>query len=104
MASSDEFYLSNKERRIFGRIVVDRAEGTLRMGVFSPIDWPDELRVLFERYDDLINEQVLAALDEIEDEVMAIGFCVLDRRTDTSTQIRDLQITRDGLVSFRVLE
>lgn len=95
-------YLAGPEHQSFGRIEVERAEGELRVGQFIPTDWPDELRALFERYDELVNDQVFAALDELEEQIDALRLCVLDDDTGQRTPVSDVQLTRDNRISFRI--
>jgi hypothetical protein len=98
-----ELLLMDQDRRVLGKVEVDRTEGTLRVGRFFPLDWPEDLRNLFNEYDELINDQVLAALDDIEEKIEACGFCVSPARSADCTPITDLQISRDNRISFRLL-
>jgi len=94
--------LVDRSNKILGRITVERAEGNLRLGTFTPIDWPTNLQALFHRYDTMINEQILSALDAIEDEIDSYGFGISAEYPSEYTPIFDLQITHDNRVSFRL--
>jgi hypothetical protein len=65
---------------------------------------PEALRLTFESYEDIVNNQTFSLLDQIEEEIGAIPFvAVFEDGCESS--IKDLQIfPKSGTVSFTVAE
>lgn len=76
--------------RYSGRIAVDRM--------------PQPLRLVFEEYEEIVNDQVFSLLDQIEGQIEALSLSAVfgDGR---ETPVEDLQIfPKGGTVAFRVAE
>jgi hypothetical protein len=77
----------------------DHYSGQVNIDRMSP-----PLRLLFEEYEEIVNDQVFSLLDQIEGQISAIPFvAVFDDGCEAS--VKDLQIfPRGGSVAFRVAE
>jgi hypothetical protein len=65
---------------------------------------PESLRRRFERYEEIVNDQIFSLLDEIEDQIGAMSFAVVFD-DGCEANVMDLQIfPRSGTVSFKVAE
>lgn len=103
MDSANVLYLTDRHGRALGKIVVDQIEGAKHLGTFEPLDLPPKVEELFLRYEQLIEGQVLSLMDEIESEIDSYGFTVSKERGQPGERITDLQVYRDGGVSFQVV-
>ncbi|WP_437293489.1 hypothetical protein [Sorangium sp. So ce426] len=99
--STEALLLIDKSMRALGKITIEHSHGNLRVGRFEPQDFPSELRALCDEYQDLVENQVFAALDRIELELDAVGLGVLEEGSGVRTPITDLQITRDNRISYK---
>jgi hypothetical protein len=65
---------------------------------------PESLRLMFEEYEEIVNNQIFSLLDQIEDQISAIPFvAVFD--DGCQAHMKDLQIfTKGGTVSFKMVE
>jgi len=65
---------------------------------------PESLRLMFEEYEEIVNNQIFSLLDQIEDQIGAIPFvAVFDDGCEA--HVKDLQIFPKGCtVSFKMAE
>ena len=91
-----------------GRDIVATADGDFQEGHYSGRVNIDRmaplLRLLFEEYEDIVNDQVFSLLDRIEGRIGANSFvAVFDDGCEAP--VEDLQIfPKEGTVTFRVAE
>jgi hypothetical protein len=80
-------------------LLEDHYSGQVNIDRMSP-----SLRLLFEEYEDIVNDQVFSLLDQIEGRIGAISFvAIFDDGCEAF--VKDLQIfPKGGSVAFRVAE
>ena len=94
-------YLSNPDGRELGKVRIDRIEGDLVLGAFTPGADFDAVRPVFVAFEEAVERQVLSEVDRLDREIAAIQLCVRNG-TEGAEAVRDVQIYRDGGVSFRL--
>lgn len=94
--------LVDAQQREIGQITVERTERELVFGRFAPGPaWPAVSR-LFKDFEEAVNSQALALVDELDAAIAAMG---LDVRADCDgerVEVHDVQIWSDGTVTFRL--
>jgi hypothetical protein len=95
--------LLSKTSQVVATGQVTEANGFFE-GTIDFADMPDDLRALFEEFDEVVNGQMLSLVDEVQDKIGSLGLrVVLDNGVEVP--VRDLQIyPSSGDVSFRLVE
>lgn len=95
------YAVSDAAGRDLGTVAVDRVEGELVGGEFTPgPDYP-AVEATFNSYSDVVEQQSFSFLDEVEAAVARLGITV--RGADgRPIPVSDVQIYRDGAASFRL--
>ncbi len=94
--------LGDRQNRELGQVVVDRLEGNLVFGRFSPGASYPEVERLFAEYIEAANEQLLSVVGELDAAIDALGLHL--RSPDNASglpAIYDVQIG-DGIITFRI--
>lgn len=85
-----------------GRIAIERAEGSLFSGLFTPSPAFASLERLFIDFEEAAGLQALSVIDELDAQISRLGLSVvvpLGQRIP----VEDVQIWSDGQISFRPL-
>jgi hypothetical protein len=85
--------------RALGTVTVERREGSRVLGRFSPIDLPDDVRRVFERHEEVVEQQMFSFLDECEAAIEALGLQIRESPELPPYAVTDVQIMH-GRISF----
>ncbi len=94
--------LVTAEEQQIGQIVIERREEDLFFGSFSPSSAFPPVQPLFRDFEEAVNLQALSVIDELDAAIRALGLhvCLLDDSQYIAAN--DVQIWRDGSISFKV--
>jgi len=98
--NGDPLELVDAQNRILGQIAIERADAELVCGSFAPSPSFAAVETLFRDYEEAVNVQSLAAVDELDAQIARLGLSVV-LRTGPRINISDVQIWSDGAISFR---
>lgn len=94
-------FLSDRLDRDFGRMAIDRIEGDLVFGQFTPgADYP-EVAHLFSEYVQAANEQMLSVVGELDGAIGALGLRLHSPGGTDLPAVHDVQIG-EGVITFRI--
>jgi hypothetical protein len=97
---SQQIWLSDRQGRDLGQIQIDRVQGDLVFGQFTPGSDYLQVQSLFTEYVEAANEQLLSLVGELDATIRKLG---LRLRADNGCDlpgIDDVQIG-EGIVTFR---
>jgi hypothetical protein len=78
-----------------------KRQGDRYLGTVNVANMPPELRALFEKYENLVNDQVFSLLDQVEEKIEATGFTVAFDNGD-ETAVTELQLyPKNGSIAFK---
>jgi hypothetical protein len=102
LSSQQALALWDSQDRELGRVVVDRVEGDLVFGRFTPGPGYPAVERLFAEYVEAANDQLLSIVGELDRAVAALGLHL--RSPDKGLRlppICDVQVG-EGVITFRV--
>jgi hypothetical protein len=92
--------LRDRQGRDLGRVVIERVEGDLVFGRFTPgPDYPQVER-LFSEYVEAANDQLLSIVAELDERIGALGLRLHSPDAAALPAIHDVQIG-EGIITFR---
>jgi hypothetical protein len=95
-------HLMDSSGRQIGQVVIERSEGDLVTGEFSPGPAFTEVQGLFQAFEEAADLQALSAVDELDTQIGSLGLHARDPDDSQCIGVHDLQIWSDGGVSFRL--
>jgi hypothetical protein len=87
--------------RELGRVIIDRIDGDLVFGRFTPGPHYPEVERLFAEYIEAANEQVLSIVGELDEAIAALGLHLRSPGKADLPAIHDVQIGAGG-INFRI--
>lgn len=89
------------QQRLLGTVQVERLQGNLLCGQFRAAAGFADVAELFRQFDEAVNVQALAVLDEIDAAIAALGLQLRLSDSLRTCPIHDVQIYADGAFSCR---
>ena len=89
--------IEDKDGIIRAEIEIKSIEGNLFMGKITRNSFSEYQKQIFKEYEDLVNNQVFALLDDLENKIASFGF----KLKGEDFKIFDLQIWEMKKFSFR---
>jgi len=101
-ASEQTLQLIDTKRRNIGEVRIDSKVDQLVTGEFAP--GPNFLLVeeLFQNFEEAVNVQALSVVDQLDEQIAALGLQLYSPEHGQSIKIYDVQIWRDGGFSCRL--
>ncbi len=93
--------LYDGQGRDLGRVVVERVEGDLVFGRFTPGPHYPAVASLFAEFIEAANQQLLSVVGELDATIRALGLHLVAPGYPSLPAIEDVQIG-DGVITFRV--
>jgi hypothetical protein len=93
--------LRDGRNRELGRVAIDRVEGDLVFGRFTPVSHYREVEGLFAEYIEAANEQLLSLVGELDEAIAALGLHLHASGRADLPAIYDVQIGAGG-INFRI--
>jgi hypothetical protein len=100
LQSQQQVSLWDGQNRDLGRVVIDRIEGDLVFGRFTPGSNYPEVERLFAEYIEAANEQLLSIVGELDEAIAALGLHLRSPNKTDLPAIYDVQIGAGG-INFR---
>jgi hypothetical protein len=94
--------LLDARRQPLGRLTVDHLEGNLLAGRFEPEAAFSAVEYHFRAFEEAVNMQAFAKLDEIDRSISALGLQVEPAGASQTWPVTDVQLWSDGNFSCRV--
>jgi hypothetical protein len=93
-------HLRDAQGRRLGEVVIDRIEGDLVFGSFTPGPEFAAVQAMFAEFVEAANEQLLSIVARLDDEIKRLGLRLNAPDGAEMPAIRDVQIA-DGSINFR---
>lgn len=102
LRAKENLVLIDAKQQSLGEVAVEGSEKGLVIGEFIPNPAFTAVERLFLNYEEAVNLQSLAVVDELDDEIARLGLHVL-LPEGQRVEVRDVQIWSDGGIAFRPL-
>ncbi len=96
------FLLTDAEKHQLGRVAVEKCEKGVIFASFSPAEAFSSVRQLFREFEEAVEAQALAVVDELDRRIAALGLKLYSPDGSRVTNIHDVQIWSDGEVTFQL--
>lgn len=94
-------HLADKQERDLGRLVIDRIEGDLVFGQFTPGPDCPQIERLFAEFVEAANQQLFSVVGELDAAISALGLHLCSPDGDGVPAVQDVQIG-SGVINFRI--
>lgn len=101
LRSDQKIELRDSQRRLMGQIIIDRIASDLAFGKFEPGAGFPAVVSLFRAFEEAINLQALALVDQLDTAIASLGLVLSSPDGADCLDIHDVQIWSDGSISFR---
>jgi len=101
LKSNQELSLLDGQGRDLGKVQIDRIEGDLVFGRFTPGPAYAQVEPLFAEYVEAANDQLLDIVGELDEKIAHLNMHLCSAEAGALTAIHDVQIG-DGTITFRV--
>jgi hypothetical protein len=96
------FILIDVEQRKLGEVQIERQEGDLLFGRFVPGPGFTRVAPLFHNFEEAVNSQSLAAVEEIDTAIATLGLTLRRAEGGKAVGISDVQIWSDGGITCKL--
>ncbi len=100
LTASQTVTLTDSAGRELGSFAIDRVDGELVLGTFTPGPDYQTVRDIFDGFAEAVECAALSVVDQFDRQIAALGIRVIVGTHTLPT--RDVQIYPDGAASFRV--
>jgi hypothetical protein len=100
LTSAKTLSLQGPKGDVLGEVRIDEIIDGRVHGEFEPATGFAIYAPVFERFTEIVNEQVFVLLDKIESEIAQLGLWVRFDPSDTPQRVYDVQIFTDGGYGF----
>src|SRR5438132_140665 len=100
-AAEQTLDLVDAQERRLGQISIERSEGLVVFGRWTPGPDFGEVASLFRDFEAAADSQALSVVDQIERSIAALVLRLQSPNSSESVEVRDVQSWSDGGVTFR---